>query len=163
MRIDGNRRLWTSLGGAVLALAAALLLGNSAATAGDSTTKVKAFAAAGPIDAAGRQAVTITLLIDKDWHIYANPVKNKDFDPIKTDVKIGAKVKPARVDIRYPAGKLYPNKFNIAVMVYEERVDIPALVQRAPGDASPLEIDVTFSACDDYNCLAPATVRLKPR
>ena len=139
-----------------------MLLAGSRLTADDSRVKVKAAAALGKIDAAGRQAITITLLIDKGWHLYANPVKNDAVDTIRTDVKISAAAKLARVDVQYPEGKFHRDAIDpkFTCMVYEDRVDIQAVVQRVPGDTSPLEIDVTFSACDARNCYLPATVKL---
>src|SRR5262245_20509765 len=43
----------------------------------NSAGKVKAVAAASAADEAGMQTVTLTLTIDKGWHIYANPVGNE--------------------------------------------------------------------------------------
>jgi len=152
------------LGGVLCTLTAIVLFDNSLASAGDSRSKVKASATAGKIDENGKQLATVTLLIEKKWHLYANPVKNEDFDSNKTVVKVFTKVNPVKVEIQYPEGKLYKDKSSkISFMVYEEKVEIPVVVQRAGGDVSPLEIEVTFSACDDRACLLPATLRLLPK
>ena len=162
MRSDGFRH-WKILGGALCTLAAMLLMGNNGVVgAGSSKSKVKSSATVTPIGADGKQTVTVTLIVDKGWHIYANPVKNEMLESTKTIIKITAAAKLANVDVRYPAGKFYKDKFGIESMVYENKVEIPVVIQRAAGDTSPLDVDVTFGACDDASCLIPATVRSCP-
>jgi hypothetical protein len=114
---------------------------------------------AGAIDASGKQTVTVTLVVDKKWHIYANPVKWEGYENLQTTIKVSAGVKLAKVDIQYPAGKQYVDKQlpKEKMMVYEEKTDIPIIVQRAAGDVSPLKLDVTFNACDENTCLTTAT------
>ena len=43
--------------------------------------------------------------------------------------------------------------------VYEGKVTIKAAVRRAKGDTSPLEVSVKLQACDDKQCLLPATIK----
>src|SRR5215468_9253111 len=69
-----------------------------------SDSKVKATAKASAIKD-GKQTVTITIDIEKDWYIYANPVKAEDFEDNKTRVMIKAKEK-IDADILYPTGKV---------------------------------------------------------
>src|SRR5262245_20811047 len=107
---------------------------------GKSDTKVKATATATKAGADGKQTVTITLNIEKGWHLYANPVNhNKEFlDQNRTVVKIGAKEKLKSVKVTYPEGKLKTqdeDKYD----VYTDVVKIEAEVVRARGDTSPLE------------------------
>jgi DsbC/DsbD-like thiol-disulfide interchange protein len=137
------------------------LLGNSRVSASDASKKVRAFATAGKIDKAGMQTVTITLMIDSGWHIYANPPQNKKYDGSKTEVKL-RNTSSVKYDVRYPVGTFSTGKYNLRCMVYQESVDIVAVVQRAPGDASPVDIDVTFCACNDDTCYAPVTLRGRP-
>ena len=137
------------------------LLGNSRVSARDSSKKVRAFATAGKINEADKQTVTITLMIDSGWHIYANPPQNKKYDGSKTEVKL-RNTSSVKYDVRYPVGTFYTGKFDLRCMVYQESVDIVAVVQRAPGDGSPLEIDVTFCACNDDICYPPVTLRGRP-
>ena len=56
-----------------------------------SDSVVKATAAAEKPDANGKQVITLTLAIDKGWHIYANPVGAEDFASVQTTVKAKAK------------------------------------------------------------------------
>jgi len=107
----------------------------------------------------GKQTVTVTLQINKGWHVYANPVGNDDYAANATIVTVVAKEKPEDVKVNYPAGKLLKiddDKFN----VYEDKVEIKAVVKRAKGDTSPLEVMVTINACTDKKCLPTATVKV---
>ena len=124
-----------------------------------SDSKVKAMAKASKVGADGKQTVTITIDIEKDWYIYANPVKSEDFEDNRTRVTIKAKEK-ADADVLYPAGKTKEYgklKFNI----YEKSVVIEALVKRKAGDTSPLQVSIDVNSCSQKGvCLLPGTVKL---
>jgi DsbC/DsbD-like thiol-disulfide interchange protein len=146
------------LGAAALALAAApSAFAQGAATKSDARVKVEAKADKPGND--GKQVVTVTLAIDKGWHTYANPVGNKDLEGVQTTVTVSAKAKP-EVKVEYPAGTLHKDAVVGDYRVYEDKVTIKAVVQRAAGDAGPLEVVVKFQACDDKRCLLPATVKV---
>jgi uncharacterized protein len=160
MRSDAMR---TQLFGSLLAsltLIGAALLWHSDASAGGlkSDSKVKATATATKPVADGKQTVTITLEIEKGWHIYANPVGDEDFEGNKTRVNIKAKDK-VQFQVAYPAGKVKTEgklKFN----VYEDKVTIKATVLRTAGDASPLQVSIDVNSCNKGTCLLPGTVKL---
>lgn len=146
----------------VLALTLPAILLGGAGTAlaqakkSDSVVKVEAKADDKP-DADGKQTITITLDIQKDWHLYANPVENDDYANAQTIVRITSKVKLEDVKIDYPAGKLYGDKEKFRI--YEGKVTIKAHVKRARADNGPLVINVQLSACDARVCLQPATIK----
>jgi hypothetical protein len=145
-----------------VALAAAFLVPTSDAAAqgkkSDSVVKVEA-AADKPVD--GKQVVTITLTVDKPYHLYANPIGNDDdlFKNLSTVVTIDGKTKPEDVKVEYPAGVLIKDKTLGEYKVWENKVVIKATVQRAKGDTGPLEVTVKLQACDEKTCLLPATVK----
>jgi DsbC/DsbD-like thiol-disulfide interchange protein len=152
---------WLAVAGAVLTLA----LGNGPAGANQgkkSDSVVKVSATADKPDAEGKQTVTVTLLIDKGWHTYANPVGQKDFPGVETTLTVTAKQKP-QIRIDYPKGTLVTDPQTGNYFVYEDRAVIKAVVQRAKGDTSPLELSVKFQACTKQSCLLPATVKLTPK
>jgi DsbC/DsbD-like thiol-disulfide interchange protein len=120
---------------------------------------VKAAAMADKPDADGKQTVTITLDIDKPWHLYANPVENEDLASVQTVVTVGSKVKPEEVQIEYPPGKLHVDKDG-KYKIYEGKVAIKARVRRAKGDTGPLEVNIKLQACDNRSCLFPSTVKV---
>jgi DsbC/DsbD-like thiol-disulfide interchange protein len=150
----------------MLALSLAVVLvydGSPAqAQAKKSDSVVKATATADKPDADGKQTVTITLDIEKPWHLYANPVDNEDLTPVQTVVSLSAKDKLANVKIDYPAGKLHAEK-DEKYKIYEGKVTIKAQVKRNAGDDSPLEVSVKLQACNDKTCLFPATVKIPVR
>jgi len=125
-------------------------------------------AAADTPTADGRQAVTVVLNMDKDWHVYANPMQDKnlkppdDFSGVETTIAAGSNGKPVGIQVAYPEGKLVQSKeYGGAYRVYEDSIQIQAVVQRLPGDAGPLEISVRCQACNDVKgtCLQPETIK----
>jgi len=147
-----------------LVFGSTLVLSWSALEAGGgkkSDSEVKVSAKAGKIDDAGKQIVTVTLAVNKGWHVYANPVGNADLRSSQTVVTVTAKEKLEQVKIDYPEGKIINDKLVGNYRTYEGQVDIKANVQRAKGDTGPLEVSVRFMACHDKGvCLLPATVKL---
>ena len=127
-----------------------------------SDSQVKASAKASKVDAQGRQTVTITLAINKGWHLYANPVNHNNdlLDGAETKVTFKAGQPVAVKSVEYPVGKTVAEgkeKYD----VYEGVVTIAAELTRAPGDAGPLEITVAVQACDKNVCLAPGKITLR--
>ena len=131
-------------------------------TGKNSESVVKVTAKADKLDADGKQVVTITMAINKDWHIYANPVGLEDLQNSETVVEITGKTKPADVKIDYPKGKVQKDEVVGNYSIYEGKIEIKATVQRAKGDSGPLEVKVKFQACSDVSktCLVPATAKL---
>jgi DsbC/DsbD-like thiol-disulfide interchange protein len=128
---------------------------------GKSDEEVELSVAAGKLDGAGKQTITLTMVINKGWHIYANPVGNDDLDSAATLIKVSGKVKPKAVKVDYPAGKEADDKAIGKYRYYENKVEIPISVQRAAGDTGPLELSVRFMACSKNGvCKLPATVKL---
>ncbi len=125
-----------------------------------SDTVVKASAAAGKLDANGKQTVTLTLKIDDGWHLYANPVP-KDFPGVPVEVSVEAKVKPADVKVEYPKGKVVKDAMFGDHQVYEKSAVIKINVERAKGDSGPLSLNIKVQTCNDRTCLTPGTIKLK--
>jgi DsbC/DsbD-like thiol-disulfide interchange protein len=126
-----------------------------------SADKVKARISATRPDVAGKQVVTITLNIEKPWHIYANPVRNDTVAEAKTVVEITGKVKPRSVKVDYPPGIAHTDEIlKETYRVYEDQVTIRAQVQRAAGDTGPLQVSIRVNACKKNVCLAPGQITL---
>src|ERR1019366_4835307 len=87
----------------VAALAFAWSAQSDAGGANKSESKVKASVEASKVDKDGKQTVTITLAIEKSWHLYANPVNHDFLEGAQTTVKI--KGKASEVRVKYPEGK----------------------------------------------------------
>ncbi len=127
----------------------------AAAMAQKSDTVVKVNATADKPDAAGNQTVTITVEVDRGYHIYANPVKNDMLTSVQTKVKF---LGVDEEKITYPEGKLKKNETTGDYCVYEGKVTITARVKRKK-DAGPLEFTIKVQACDKDSCLFPATIK----
>src|SRR5437763_16192954 len=145
-----------------LALIAGLALaaGPAAAAPLKSDSVVKATAVAGKPGPDGKQTVTLTLAIDKGWHIYATPVANEDLTPVQTTVKAKAAGALGDVKIDYPAGKKVKDSTVGDYMVYEDKAIITVNVTRAKDDDSPLELTVKVQACNESTCLLPGEVKV---
>ena len=89
---------------AILALGAGLPL-NARDKELTSQSKVKITASASKIEKIGEQTLTVTVTIDKGWHIYANPVNSELVKDAATVVKVGAKSPVSDVKVAYPPGK----------------------------------------------------------
>ncbi len=147
---------------AVLPLCLALLAATDVfARLPKSDDKVKVAASATKPDADGNQVVTLTLDIEKPWHLYANPVGNDDLADSQVVVAINAKVKPESVKIDYPEGKVVKDAAVGNYKIYEDKVTIKAQVRRSKGDSGPLEVSIKLQACSDKGCLLPATVKVQ--
>ena len=132
-----------------------------------SDSMVKVTASADKPAADGTQVVTVTMVIEKAWHAYANPIENEMLDTAKTVVKVSGKGEPKVEKIDYAKGVKVEDKIVGDYMVYEGTVTIKATVKRAAGDKEPLEVSVKFMACEEGKngkpgrCLLPATVTIK--
>jgi hypothetical protein len=121
---------------------------------------VKIEASATKSDSDNKQILTITIAIDKPWHLYANPVPT-DFPGIPTSVTIETQGKTLDAKVEYPRGKLVKDATLGDYFVYEDKVKIQAIVPRAKDDISPLQAIVKFQACSEKHCLLASTVTVK--
>lgn len=107
-------------------------------------------------DAQGRQTVTVHFAIDPGWYIYANPVgtSNELFKNLPTLIRIRAASQPG-VRVLYPAGVEHKDKNFGTYLIYQGKLSIQALVQRAAGDTSALTVDVKANTCHvEGKCVA---------
>jgi uncharacterized protein len=141
----------------VAALAFAWVAHSDAGGATKSASKVKASVEASKVEKDGKQTVTITLAIEKGWHLYANPVNHEFLEGAQTTVKITGKA--SEIKVKYPEGRTHIDKKE-KYDIYEGTVKIPVTLKRAAGDTSALEISVAVQACDDKLCLQPSTIKL---
>lgn len=122
---------------------------------------VKVVAKADKPGADGSQTITLTLTIDKDYHIYANPVGNETLMSNQTLVRLTGKAKIEKVKLDYPAGiqvidKVTDDKYK----VYKDKAVIKATITRAKGDTGSLEFSIRVQACSKKGCLLPETIKV---
>jgi len=146
---------WKILAASVVVLA--IGLASWAAPGLKSESKVKT-AVKSTKDADGGEVVTITLRIEKGWHLYANPVGLESLDGSETKLTFDGAAKPEVVKVEYPAGKLVKDAIVGDHRVYEDQVTIKATVRRK-GDAG-LTAAIRVQACSDKTCLQPSTIKV---
>ena len=150
--------------GLLIAWAAAAPAGWAQDDATKSADVVKIKATADKPGADGKQVVTVTIDIEKGWHIYANPVGNDDFAINQTTVSVTGKQKLEDVRIEYPPGKEVQDKLVGNYMTYEDKVAIKVTVKRARDDTGPLDVSVKLQSCchikGKEKCLIPSTVKV---
>jgi thiol:disulfide interchange protein len=147
-----------ALGTLLAALALALTAGRAGAQPPKSDKVVKVAAKADRPDDGGNQTVTVTLDVDKPYHVYANPVENDGLKSVQTTVRFTTKLE-GQPKVEYPEGKLIKDETVGNYRTYEGKVTIRAKVKRARGDTAPLNLEVKVQACDEKACLLPATVK----
>jgi ribosomal protein L31E len=97
--------------------------------------------------------ITVTLTIEKNWHIYANPVGLDDLKPAETMIKITGKGQ-VNAEVKYPPPtQVIDDKIVGKYRVYEGRIEIPVTVQ----GSGPIEVGVRYQPCDDKRCLPTKT------
>jgi DsbC/DsbD-like thiol-disulfide interchange protein len=140
-------------------LAVALVVAGLAfSQGGGQLNPVKVKIAADKKSADGKEVINITIEIEKNWHIYANPVENDDLTAAQTTVKIEPKGR-FKSEVQFPKGTAHKDPAVGTFKAYEGKVTIPVVVQRPMGDTTPLEVSVTYQACDPKKCLVPTTVK----
>lgn len=146
---------------AVVALGATALSGDLVPTkaGGPKRVEAKVTATAEKPGADGLQKVIVVVQANPGWYAYANPVGNEEFADLATEIKVSAKAKIEKVQVSYPKGKAKKDDIlKVTYNIYEGRVEIPVLVQRASGDTSPLEVSVRYNICSHKGqCLPIAT------
>jgi DsbC/DsbD-like thiol-disulfide interchange protein len=110
-----------------------------------------------PVD--GKQVVTLTLQVEKGWHLYANPVGNAGLTSAQTTVTFSADGKAVPAKIEYPEGKLEKDDVVGDYKVYEGTVTIKATIDRPATGA--VQAEIALQCCNDKTCLLPSKVKLK--
>lgn len=126
-------------------------------TRSDAVVKIVAKSSPEKPGADGKQEVTVTMTIDKGWHLYANPPGQEDFVTSQTVMNVEAKQPVKDVKVTYPEGKEIIDPTLGRYRVYEDKVVLKATLQRTAGDSSPLELKLRFQSCNDRQCLLPAS------
>ena len=107
----------------------------------------------------GKQVITLSLQIDKCWHIYANPVLLPDLASAQTVVTVTANGKAVGATIEYPTGDLVKDDVVGDYRIYAGAVTIRATIDHST--AGPKEVVVGFWATNSVKGLLPSRVRLR--
>jgi uncharacterized protein YyaL (SSP411 family) len=107
--------------------------------------------------------VVLNVTIQKGWHIEPNPAGSEFTKPTTVTLAPAGGAKLVKVD--YPQGTLKKLAANDApTPVYENEVKLTARIQLAEdARADELTLKLSYQACDDRVCLAPATLPVSVR
>ena len=143
----------------LLTAALALTLCQAAAAQAPEAGKVapRVFLSVDKLPAGGTCDVAVLLNIQDGWHVYANPAA-EDYQ-VATRLTVASTQGTTLSQTLYPAGKGV-EVFGERVAVYEGRALLFATVAvpaTAAGKTETLTFSVEYQACNDTNCLPPAT------
>jgi uncharacterized protein YyaL (SSP411 family) len=134
--------------------------GESSARRVDSSDVVRIELNRGSV-ADGLESFFLKINVEKGWHIYANPVGNKDLLDSATQVEmlIDGKV-VEHSGIAFPKGTAKTEKDG-AYDTYEGEQTITIRLNRdQTKNAKSVAVRVKVVACDDKTCLKPSTIRV---
>ena len=120
---------------------------------------------AGPIAPGGELDVVVSVTIQDGWHIYANPTGVPELKPTTLELDPDSERSATLVNLTYPAGeaKVLGSIGTEKVPLYEGKVQITARLRLA-ADAKPgsvqLKLQLSYQACNDRLCLAPASLEI---
>src|SRR5207237_88120 len=97
---------------------------------------VKAELKAGPVAADGTQEFTVTLTIDKPWHVYANPVGNDALKASETKVEVFVGGKAVEAAVVFPKGDTAKDAVAGEYRIYEGTATITGKLTRGKDDGA---------------------------
>lgn len=104
--------------------------------------------------------IAVVVTIAKGWHVNANPTR----DPlIPTEITLSEMPNLTFGDVVYPAGDTLSLASIGIASVYHDTITfgIPAtLIGSAPIEPISLDIEISYQACNDDQCLRPETLNL---
>ena len=107
----------------------------------------------------------ISVAIQEGWHIYANPTGAAELKPTTLRLAPASERSATLVSVKYPPGaaKVLGSIGTEKVALYEGTVELTARIRLAP-DAKPgpipLKLKLSYQACNDRLCLAPASLEI---
>jgi hypothetical protein len=159
--VMGRKHIGRVVAVLALVLAVAGLVLTQLGAQGSKLNPVKVQIGKGAKTADGKEVINITFEVEKNWHIYANPVGDETIANAATVVLVEPKDK-VKIEVQYPKGKDKKDDIlGISYRVYVDKVTIPVHVQRVGGDSTPLDVTVKYQACDKNHCLPEAVVKQK--
>jgi DsbC/DsbD-like thiol-disulfide interchange protein len=109
--------------------------------------------------------VVVSVTVQDGWHIYANPTGAPELKPTSLELDPASGPSTTLVKVAYPAGeaKVLGSIGTEKIPLYEGKVQFTARLRLA-ADAKPgpvqLTLKLTYQACNDRLCLAPAKLEI---
>ncbi len=112
-------------------------------------------------EADGSRALTVTLTIEKPWHIYAVPVGDEMLKASETRIEVlfDGKLAPG-VSVAFPEGASIKDSAGATYNIYEGTVKFRIMVPATLKDKTP-DVRVRIIACKEGTCLLPSVLKVK--
>ena len=120
--------------------------------------------ASGQVAAGGKLIAVVSAQIDEGWHVYAPDEANVGPRPVEITIVKGQVFAAAgRFDVPEPVREMDQAFGQITASYVEQaKFRLPVgVAPDAPPGAHPLEIDISFQACDGNICLPAKAARVK--
>jgi hypothetical protein len=120
---------------------------------------------AGAINPGSEFDAVVSLVIQDGWHLYANPTGVAELKPTTLRLDRASERSATLVHVKYPPGeaKILGSLGTEKVALYEGKVELIARIRLAqdvkPGSI-PLRLMISYQACNDRLCLAPASLEI---
>jgi uncharacterized protein YyaL (SSP411 family) len=113
----------------------------------------------------GLESYAVGITVAKGWHVYANPVNNKDLAASATVVEFEIDGKPAKhQDFMYPKGTKHKDQSGGEYDIYEGQFGWTAwLAHDETANAKVVAVKVKVIACNDKTCLKPSTLKVEAK
>ncbi len=115
---------------------------------------------------AGRTCrLVVFLTVRKGWHINANPADPDFLIPTRVELESELGTKPARIDYPKPQRLAFPG-IEKPLAVYQGEVAVRGVLQvpeSAAGRTERITLKIGYQACNDRQCLPPASIKLVAR
>jgi len=106
----------------------------------------------------GKQVLTVKLVVEKPWHIYANPTGNPKVTAQMTKVTVRANGKEIDAEVTYPPGVKEADDTVGDYFVYENEITIKVVIPRQ-ANAGPIDVWTKVQACTKLRCLQQTTLK----
>ncbi len=121
----------------------------------DDNYPVRAEFKAAPVDARGRQTITVVLTMKSGWQVYGNPIGSKDLAAGEIKLTVKNRTKASQVTVIYPPGEVVKDAVIGDYRVFNDKATLQAIVERRAGNQEPLEVDLFVHPCNHRVCIQP--------
>jgi uncharacterized protein YyaL (SSP411 family) len=120
---------------------------------------------AGAIAPGGEFDAVVSVAIQQGWHLYANPTGVAELKPTTLRLDRASERSATLVHVKYPRGatKVLGSLGREKVALYEGKVELIArirLVEDVKPGTIPMRLTMSYQACNDRLCLAPASLEI---
>jgi hypothetical protein len=109
--------------------------------------------------AEGRISYAVDLHVADGWHLYANPVNNKELTESATRIAVAVNGKVVVAEITYPKGVAHKDPSGAEYHIYEGKVTATFSLPSDPVTEQKVSVSVSVIACNDKTCLKPSILK----